>query len=217
MSKLITELSESEISFISEAKDNSEKSYYISGIFAQGNQKNRNGRIYPTEILERQVIEYNELISKKRSLGELNHPATPSVNPERASHLITELYRSGNDFVGKAKILDTPVGKIVKVLLDEGITIGVSTRGLGTVVGRNGINEVQNDYKMTAIDIVADPSAPDAFVRGIMESKEWVFVDGRYVEQDIDRAKMIIQESKRSEHAMMQVFEDFMKKISIAK
>jgi hypothetical protein len=212
--KLITEFTEG-VKYLTEAKEDGTKSYFIEGVFAQGNVKNRNGRIYPTDVLSNEVSRYvRESVNTKRAFGELNHPQTCSVNLERASHLITSLVQEGDNFIGKAKILDTPVGKIVKVLLDEGASIGVSTRGLGSIKERNGISEVQGDFRLSTVDIVADPSAPDAFVRGIMESKEWVFVDGRYVEQDIDHAKSIIRESKKSEAAMIAVFEDFVKKIA---
>lgn len=211
--KLITEISES-VEYLTE-DTNGSKSHFITGIFAQADTKNRNGRVYPIKVLDREVNRYvAEMVKTKRALGELCHPQSPSVNPERASHIITELTRDGSNFIGKAKILDTPVGRVVKTLLDEGVSIGVSTRGLGSLKERSGYNEVQDDFKMTAIDIVSDPSAPDAFVQGIMESKEWIFVDGQYVEQDIDRAKKIITESKRSEAAMLAVFEDFLSKIA---
>ena len=157
----------------------------------QGNIKNRNGRIYPMEVLQKEVARYNaDYIDRKRSLGELGHPAGPTINLDRVSHMITELYQEGDNFMGKAKILDTPMGNIVKNLMNEGATIGVSSRGMGSLKQRNGVAEVQNDfYLATAADIVADPSAPDAFVEGIMEGKEWIF-DGLNWKQ-IDMAEQL--------------------------
>jgi hypothetical protein len=174
--KLITEVNES-CEVITEANaDTGKKSYFIEGIFMQGDIKNRNGRIYPSTTLEKEMKRYDqEYIKTKRSLGELGHPDGPQINGDRVSHLITEMKRDGNDFYGKAKILSTPMGEIVKSLLDEGVKIGVSTRGLGSVREKNGIMEVQNDFHLSTVDIVTDPSAPNAFVNGIMENREYYY------------------------------------------
>ena len=174
--KLITEVNES-CEVITEANaDTGKKSYFIEGIFMQGDVKNRNGRIYPSQTLEKEMTRYQkEFIEPKRALGELGHPDGPQINGDRVSHLITSMRREGNDFYGKAKILGTPMGEIVKSLLDEGVKIGVSTRGLGSVKERNGIMEVQNDFHLSTVDIVTDPSAPNAFVNGIMENREYYY------------------------------------------
>lgn len=176
--KLISELTE-EVSYITEAKDeNGSKNYFIEGVIMQGNIKNRNGRVYPTEVLGKEVKRYNETyVAKKRAYGELGHPQGPTINLDRVSHLFTELKEDGNNIVGKAKIMDTPMGKIVKNLIDEGAQLGISSRGMGSIkANKQGIMEVQHDFILaTAGDIVADPSAPDAYVRGIMENTEWYF------------------------------------------
>lgn len=174
--KLITEVNES-CEVITEANaETGKKSYFIEGIFMQGNIKNRNGRIYPSETLEKEMKRYHkEFIEPKRALGELGHPDGPAINGDRVSHLITNMKREGDDFYGKAKILSTPMGEIVKSLLDEGVKIGVSTRGLGSVREKNGIMEVQNDFHLATVDIVTDPSAPNAFVNGIMENREYYY------------------------------------------
>jgi len=187
--KLICEINE-DLEYVAEEADGG-KNHFIKGVFMQGNIKNRNGRIYPMEVLQKEVARYNaDYIDRKRSLGELGHPAGPTINLDRVSHMITELYQEGDNFMGKAKILDTPMGNIVKNLMNEGATIGVSSRGMGSLKQRNGVAEVQNDfYLATAADIVADPSAPDAFVEGIMEGKEWIF-DGLNWKQ-IDMAEQL--------------------------
>ena len=174
---LITEYREDSVEVITEAKEDGKKNYFIEGIFMQGDIKNRNGRIYPSATLESEMDRYNkEFIETKRALGELGHPDGPQINGDRVSHLITEMKRDGNDFYGKAKILSTPMGEIVKSLLDEGVKIGVSTRGLGSVkAGRNGVMEVQKDFHLSTVDIVTDPSAPNAFVNGIMENVEYYY------------------------------------------
>ena len=215
--KLITEVIE-EVQVITEAKENGDKTYFIEGIFMQGNQKNRNGRIYPVDVLEREVERYNtEYIQKNRAYGELGHPQGPTINLDRVSHMIKELYRDGDNFKGKAKIMDTPMGNIVKNLMNEGATLGVSSRGMGSLKAKNGVNEVQNDfYLATAGDIVADPSAPDAFVEGIMEGKEWVWDNGIIKEVDIVNYRDEINESirkRQKEEATMQVFENFLQKL----
>ena len=187
--KLITEQIE-EVKFLTE-ENNGKKNHYIQGVFLQGEIKNRNGRVYPIDILEREVGRYTtENISKNRALGELGHPEGPTVNLDRASHKIESLVREGNNYIGKAKLLDTPMGQIAKSLLDEGVSLGVSSRGVGSLREMGGANYVRDDYQLaTAADIVADPSAPDAFVEGIMEGKEWVWDNGLLKEQEISSIK----------------------------
>ena len=196
---------------------NGKKNYKIKGVFLQSNVKNRNGRVYPKEILENEVIRYNrEFINKKRAFGELGHPDGPTVNLERVSHMITKLSPDGTNFIGEAKIMDTPYGKIVKGLIDEGAQLGVSSRGMGSLVQRGGFNYVKDDfYLATAADIVADPSAPDAFVEGIMEGKEWVWDNGVLVEKDIEAWKMEIYKArKRSlEEKKVNIFKNFLEKL----
>ena len=196
---------------------NGKKSYKIKGIFLQSNMKNRNGRVYPKEILENEVKRYNkEFIQKKRAFGELGHPDGPTVNLERVSHMIQSLTPDGDNFIGEAKIMDTPYGRIVKGLIDEGAQLGVSSRGMGSIMNRNGINFVKDDfYLATAADIVADPSAPDAFVEGIMESREWVWDNGVLKQVDIESWKQQIQEAKRTvlEEKKLEVFKSFLTKL----
>jgi len=193
------------------------KSYKIKGIFLQSDLKNRNGRVYPKQILEQEVARYNrEFINKKRAFGELGHPDGPTVNLEIVSHMITSLTPDGANFIGEAKIMDTPYGKIVKGLIDEGAQLGVSSRGMGSIIQRNGANYVKDDfYLATAADIVADPSAPDAFVEGIMESKEWVWDNGKLVERDLELWKQQIREAKQRklDEVKLNVFESFLKKL----
>lgn len=175
--KLIKEHTE-EVKLIVEANESGNgKNYFIEGVFLQSNLKNRNGRMYPKEILQNEVDRYNkEYTAKNRAFGELGHPDSPTINLDRVSHMIKTLKLEGNNFVGRAKIMDTPYGKIVKSLIDEGAQLGVSSRGMGSIVQKNGMNLVQDDFMLaTAADIVADPSAPDAFVEGIMEGKEWIY------------------------------------------
>jgi len=196
---------------------NGKKNYKIKGIFLQSDLKNRNGRVYPKEVLENEVARYNrEFINKKRAFGELGHPDGPTVNLERVSHMITKLTPDGKNFIGEAKIMDTPYGKIVKGLIDEGAQLGVSSRGMGSIIQRNGANYVKDDfYLATAADIVADPSAPDAFVEGIMESKEWVWENGKLVERDIEAWKRQIREAKQRklDEVKLKVFESFLGKL----
>ena len=196
---------------------NGKKKYKIKGIFLQSDLKNRNGRVYPKDILENVVSRYNrEFINKKRAFGELGHPDGPTVNLERESHMITKLTPDGKNFIGEAKIMDTPYGKIVKGLIDEGAQLGVSSRGMGSIIQRNGANYVKDDfYLATAADIVADPSAPDAFVEGIMESKEWVWENGKLVERDIEAWKRQIREAKQRklDEIKLKVFESFLGKL----
>ena len=195
---------------------NGKKSYKIKGVFLQSDIKNRNGRIYENDILTKEVDRYSkEFIDKKRAFGELGHPDGPVVNLERVSHMITNLYPDGNNFIGEAKIMDTPYGKIVKNLIDEGAKLGVSSRGMGSLQrGRGGEAMVGKDfYLATAADIVADPSAPDAFVEGIMEGKEWVWENGVIKQKEIEEYKEYIQEAKRLKiaEAKAEVFKSFLK------
>ena len=196
---------------------NGKKNYKIRGVFLQSDIKNRNGRIYENDILTKEVKRYNqEFINKKRAFGELGHPDGPTVNLERVSHMITKLEPEGKNFIGEAKIMDTPYGKIVKGLIDEGAQLGVSSRGMGSLVQKNGANYVGKDfYLATAADIVADPSAPDAFVEGIMENKEWVWDNGVIKAQDIEEYKEHIQEAKRLKlaEAKAEVFKSFLEKL----
>ena len=196
---------------------NGKKNYKIKGVFLQSDIKNRNGRIYENDILTKEVKRYNqEFINKKRAFGELGHPDGPTVNLERVSHMITKLSPEGKNFIGEAKIMDTPYGKIVKGLIDEGAQLGVSSRGMGSLVQKNGANYVGKDfYLATAADIVADPSAPDAFVEGIMENKEWVWDNGVIKAQDIEEYKEHIKEAKRLKlaEAKVKVFKNFIDKL----
>ena len=214
--KLITENIE-DVEYITEETKNGKKVYSIKGIFMQADVKNRNGRVYPKEILTNEVIRYNkEFINNKRAFGELGHPEGPVVNLERVSHMINKLYPDGNNFIGEAKILDTPYGKIVKNLIDEGAKLGVSSRGMGTLVHKDGANHVKDDfYLATAADIVADPSAPNAFVEGVMEGREWVWNNGNIKEQDISALKVQIESAKKSQRddVNARVFQEFLNKI----
>ena len=200
--KLISE-EISEVEYITEQKDGGKKDYKIKGVFMESDVKNRNGRVYPQEILAKEVVRYNkEFINQKRAFGELGHPEGPTVNLERASHMITALYPDGKSFVGEAKILSTPMGEIVKSLIDEGAKLGVSSRGMGSLEQKNGAHYVRNDfYLATAADIVSDPSAPNAFVEGIMEGKEWVWNHGALVEAEVVRMKTRIERKNRTKHA----------------
>lgn len=214
--KLITEEIE-QAEYIVEEAANGKKNYSIKGIFMQSDVKNRNGRIYPKEILQKEVARYNrEFINKSRAFGELGHPDGPTVNLERVSHMIKALYPEGNNFIGEARVLDTPYGKIVKSLIDEGARLGVSSRGMGTLANVGGANVVKDDfYLATAADIVADPSAPDAFVEGIMEGKEWVWDNGILKEQEINKLKLQVESKERMTRAEKnaKVFESFLKKL----
>lgn len=213
--KLITENIITEIKLIKEGKE--KKDYYVQGIFMEAEAKNRNGRIYPAHILNKEVARYNtEAVSSGRALGELGHPEGPTINLERVSHQIKELKEDGSAIMGKAKVLDTPYGKIVKNFLDEGITLGVSSRGMGSLVPRkDGIQEVQDDFYLCTIDIVADPSAPNAFVNGIMEGKEWVWSNGIIKEMNIEQYKETIRKAsaRQLEEKKLAVFADFLKQL----
>ena len=193
---------------------NGRKSFYIQGPFLQGDIKNRNGRIYESRILAKEVNRYNEeYISKNRAMGELGHPDGPTVNLDRVSHKITSLKQEGSNFVGRAKILETPMGRIAGALLNDGVTLGVSSRGMGSLTQRNGVNYVGEDFMLaTAADIVADPSAPDAFVQGIMEGKEWVWDNGLLKEKDVERVRRQIQNApvNQLDEAILDGFRDLL-------
>ena len=200
--KLISEEIQ-DVEYITEQKQDGKKDYKLKGIFMQADIKNRNGRIYPQEVLEKEVRRYNkDQINNNRAYGELGHPEGPTINLERASHMITKLYPDGKNFIGEAKVLSTPMGKIVENLLDDGAKLGVSSRGMGSLNQKNGANYVRNDfYLATAADIVADPSAPNAFVEGIMEGKDWVWNNGSLVEAELVRMKSRIERRTRRRHA----------------
>jgi hypothetical protein len=211
---LIKEINES-VNYVVEEKLGKGKDYFIEGIFLQSNLKNKNGRVYSKPIMQNEVNRYTEqYIKKNRAYGELGHPDSPSINLDRVSHMIKELREDGNNYIGKAKIMDTPYGKIVKSLIDEGANLGVSSRGLGSLkTGQDGVQLVQDDFMLaTAADIVADPSAPDAFVRGIMENRQWVFVDGKFVEKQIEETKRLIQKatSKNLNEEKLSAFRNFL-------
>jgi hypothetical protein len=206
--KLISEFKENDLECIVEKKENGEKNYVIEGIFIQTESKNRNGRIYPKPIMEKAVNAYVETqVSKKRAVGELNHPEGPTVNLDKVSHLITDLRFEGNDVVGKAQILDTPMGKIVKGLLDGGVQLGVSTRGMGSLEQRNGAMYVKDDFILSTVDIVQDPSAPDAFVNGIMEGVDWVWNNGILEPQIIEDMETEIKTAPKAFQSEVQIRE----------
>ncbi len=217
--KLICEINEN-LEYVAEETESGGKSHHIKGVFMQGNLKNRNGRVYPMEVLENEVNRYTkEYIDRKRAFGELGHPSGPTINLDRVSHMITELKREGDNFIGKAKIMDTPMGNIVKNLMDEGATIGVSSRGMGSLKqNRSGIAEVQKDFMLaTAADIVADPSAPDAFVEGIMEGVEWLY-DDRAGWKQVQMSEMLrddlkTKSAKQIEENKIKIFENFLSKL----
>jgi hypothetical protein len=216
--KLISEHVDNVEYLIEDSKSGS-KNYHIKGVFMQAEMKNRNGRMYPKSVLENEVNRYNkEYVNQKRAFGELGHPDGPTVNLERVSHLITKLYPDGNNFIGEAKIMDTPYGKIVKNLIDEGAKLGVSSRGMGSLEPKSGMQVVKDDfYLATAADIVADPSAPNAFVEGVMEGKEWVWDNGIIKEMDIESYRKELDRKYAKREAMIEnqvkVFKDFLSKI----
>ena len=205
-----------DVKFLTEKKEDGTKSVYIEGIFMQAEKANRNGRMYGRGIMEREVQKYQELINEKRSLGELGHPPNPSINLNQVSHMITGLKFEGNDIHGRAKILDTPMGKIAKNFIEEGVRLGVSSRGLGSVkLNKEGINEVQDDFHLATVDIVADPSAPDAFVQGIMESADWILENGVWKAIQIEQAQNTIRKASKADlnKVKLQVFEQFLRAI----
>jgi len=212
--KLITETIE-EVAYLTE-NANGEKQHFIEGVFMQAEQKNKNGRVYPKQILAKEAQRYvTEYVNKNRALGELNHPTGPSVNLDRVSHKITWLYENNNDFYGKAKILDTPCGQIVKNLMNEGVKLGVSTRGMGSLEKKGSVNVVKEDFMLAAIDIVADPSAPNAFVNGIMEGREWIWDNGILKEQQIAAYHNSLKRTpkRKLQEESIKLFSDFLKKI----
>lgn len=213
--KLISETNET-IEFITEAKEGGGKDYKIRGVFLQADVKNRNGRVYPYPILQKEVKRYNkEFIQKKRAFGELGHPDGPTVNLERVSHMITDLYADESNFLGEAKVMDTPYGKIVKNLIDEGAQLGVSSRGMGSLEPKSGAQYVRDDfYLATAADIVADPSAPNAFVEGIMEGKEWIWDNGIVKEVEIENYRKEIDRKRiNRQEATVAAWADFVSKL----
>jgi len=212
--KLITEQIE-DVRILTEERDG-KKLLYIEGVFLQSELKNRNGRMYPFDVLNREVERYNEeYVKSKRALGELGHPDGPTINLDRVSHRIVDLHAEGHNFIGKAQILDTPMGNIAKSLLGEGVQLGVSSRGMGSIDKREDVSIVRDDFFLTtAADIVADPSAPDAFVNGIMEGKEWVWDNGILKEAKVDKYRRYIDDSRRDlEERTLRVFEDFLRKL----
>ena len=214
--KLMSETMEN-VEYITEASKGGEKVYKIRGTFLQADVKNRNGRIYPMEILEKEVSRYNKkFINENRAYGELGHPEGPTVNLERVSHMVTELYPDGKNFIGEAKIMETPMGKIVKNIMNEGGKLGVSSRGMGSLNQKNGANYVRDDfYLATAADIVADPSAPNAFVEGIMEGKEWVWNNGALIESELVELRRKFDVKKRNRDVKVEALEfaKFLKKL----
>ena len=213
--KLITEHLESNLEYIVEAKDG-KKNVVIEGIFMQAESKNRNGRIYPRDVMETAVNKYvTEQVATGRAVGELNHPDGPSINLDKVSHRITELKWDGNNVIGKALVLDTPMGQIVKGLVEGGVQLGVSSRGMGTLVQRNGVNTVGRDFVLATVDIVQDPSAPEAFVNGIMEGVEWIWDNGILKAQDVEKYETEIKRSSSSNlaEAQLKVWQDFLSKL----
>ena len=215
--KLFSEAVDHDVEYICEEKDDGKKSYKIRGIFMQADIKNRNGRVYPMEVLQNEVSKYNKnFIKENRAYGELGHPDGPTVNLERVSHMITSLTTDGKNFIGEAKIMSTPMGEIVKSLMDEGAKLGVSSRGMGSLNQKNGANYVRDDfYLATAADIVADPSAPNAFVEGIMEGKEWVWKHGALLEAELEDLKQQfdVVEEKRNHAQEALEFAKFLKSL----
>ena len=210
--KLITEHVD-DVQFITEAKADGSKKYVIEGIFMQANKPNRNGRMYPREILESAVNKYvTEQVSKGRAVGELNHPEGPTINLDKVSHKITELSWDGNNVVGKATILDTPMGLIVQGLLDGEVQVGVSSRGMGSLANKGGVNVVNNDFMLNAVDIVQDPSAPEAFVNGVMEGVEWILENGVFKQQEFEQFETEIKKAPNA-NMQMKAFKDFLSKL----
>ena len=214
--RLIKEVAQ-DLQYITEEKQGGGKTVYIEGVFAQANKKNKNNRTYGQSIMEREVQKYKELIEQKRSLGELGHPENPSINLHQVSHLITKLEMNGSDVYGKAKILETPMGIIARNLIENEVQLGVSTRGLGSLkMNSEGVNEVQDDFHLATVDIVADPSAPDAFVQGIMESAEWILESGIWKTVHIENAQKEIRKTsgKNLEETKLRIFEQFLSRVS---
>ena len=214
--KLITEQIDSGIQYVTEAKQNGKTEVFIEGIFMMADSKNRNGRIYESKILQPAVEKYiEEQVKTGRAVGELNHPDGPTINLDKVSHLITDLRFEGNNVIGKAKILETPMGQIVKGLLEGGVKLGVSSRGMGSLEQRNGVNYVKNDFHLATVDIVQDPSAPSAFVNGIMEGVEWIYENGVLTPQEIDEIETEIKRTPKAQlaEAQVRVFQHFLSKL----
>jgi hypothetical protein len=218
--KLLVELNDSlDVQVLTEGAGK-EKQYFIEGVFLQGGIKNKNGRLYPVEVLRREVDRYTkEYVDSNRALGELGHPTNPSINLDRVSHKIISLREDGNNIIGRAKIMDTPFGKIVKNLMDEGVKLGVSSRGLGSLQEKDGVKIVCEDFRLiTAADIVADPSAPDAFVTNLMENKEWVWENGKLIEREVEVKNIINTTSKKgklNEENLIKIFEYILSQIKV--
>ena len=212
--KLITEVFQ-DVQYLEEKKEAGGSNLYIEGIFMQADKQNKNGRMYPKGIMEKEVARYQDLIREKRSLGELGHPPNPTINLNQVSHLITELRMDGSNVIGKAKILGTPMGKIAENFIREGVCLGVSSRGVGSLKERNGINEVQDDFHLATVDIVADPSAPDAFVTGIMENAEWILENNVWKMIEVEQAQKLIRNAPKGslEEAKLQVFNAYLRSI----
>lgn len=214
--KLITETT-LDVRILTENTNDGKKNYFIEGVFMESEQKNKNGRVYPQPIMEKEINRYiREYVVTSRAIGELGHPEGPTVNLERAAHMIKELHFDGTQICGRAKILDTPYGRIVKNLMDEGAKLGVSSRGMGSLIEKNGYQEVQEDFMLAAVDIVADPSAPNAFVNGIMEGREWIWENGIFKQVDLDNyKKQITKTSSRDlERTKLKIFENFLSKLN---
>jgi hypothetical protein len=212
--KLITEQI-NEVKYLVEKKEDGAKNIFIEGIFMQTEKENKNGRMYRKGIMENALNNFQSLISEKRALGELGHPPNPQINLNNVSHLITSLKFEGNDVIGRAKILDTPMGKIAKNFIEEGVRLGVSSRGLGSLKEVNGINEVQDDFHLATVDIVSDPSAPEAFVQGIMEGAEWVLANGVWKPVQVEQAQQVIKKTpqRNLNEVKLELFEKFLNSI----
>lgn len=213
--KLITETTLNDIQVLTEDK-NGQKTYYIKGVFMESDTKNRNGRVYPNAIMEKEIGRYNtDYVKQNRAMGELGHPEGPTVNLERVSHIIKNLSVDRKQILGEAKVMDTPYGKIVKNLIDEGAKLGVSSRGMGSLKEQDGVNVVQEDFMLAAVDVVADPSAPNAFVNGIMEGKEWIWDNGVLKPVVIENYKKVIKNtpSRKLEEQAICLFKDFISKL----
>lgn len=212
--KLITEQI-NEVKYLVEKKEDGAKNIFIEGIFMQTEKENKNGRMYRKGIMENALNNFQSLISEKRALGELGHPPNPQINLNNVSHLITSLKFEGNDVIGRAKILDTPMGKIAKNFIEEGVRLGVSSRGLGSLKEVNGINEVQDDFHLATVDIVSDPSAPEAFVQGIMEGAEWILANGVWKPVQVEQAQQVIKKTpqRNLNEVKLELFEKFLNSI----
>jgi hypothetical protein len=214
--RLITEVVQ-DLQYLEEDKKGGGKNVFIEGIFMQAEQANRNGRMYPMAVMEKEVARYQKLIDEKRSLGELGHPSNPTLNLDKVSHLITSLRFEGKNVIGKAKILETPMGNIARNLIENEIMLGVSSRGLGSLkLNKEGVNEVQDDFHLATVDIVADPSAHDAYVQGIYESAEWICENGVWKAIDVERAQQTLKKASKAnlEETKLKMFEEFISRLS---